>query len=294
MPFDCAIAKRSVTPASVRNSWLGNPAITVLTGSPPMYTPTIHASATDSTPTLSRLTQLISTASVSAETEISARFMMWGQQIVHEFGRMQRANSREVRNLLPARGAAGHQHVVGSECAGGRKQTALADGAAILRSDLACSRTSPPCRSNRHRDRRLSRRGSGQAGLWRKRDRPSPSDDNDRGRRSAQDPGGTPATRARATSSSSSQSSNSRDRLATTRALRRSSPLSRSGASSRMADRQLGSRNTSGWPASARREEPIGVLARALARLVEQSLRDERPAATDVRRERCGAARSAR
>ena len=36
VPFDCAIAKSSVTPASVRNSWLGNPAITSLTGMPPM------------------------------------------------------------------------------------------------------------------------------------------------------------------------------------------------------------------------------------------------------------------
>ena len=36
VPFDCAMANSSVTPASVRKSWLGKPAITVLTGRPPM------------------------------------------------------------------------------------------------------------------------------------------------------------------------------------------------------------------------------------------------------------------
>ncbi len=36
VPFDCAMANSSVTPASVRNSWLGKPAITALTGRPPM------------------------------------------------------------------------------------------------------------------------------------------------------------------------------------------------------------------------------------------------------------------
>ena len=40
-----------------------------------MYTPTIHASATDSTPTFKRLTQLTTTASASAETEMTARFI---------------------------------------------------------------------------------------------------------------------------------------------------------------------------------------------------------------------------
>ena len=40
-----------------------------------MYTPTIQASAIDSTPTFSRLTQLTRTASASAATEMTARFM---------------------------------------------------------------------------------------------------------------------------------------------------------------------------------------------------------------------------
>jgi hypothetical protein len=35
VPFDCAMANSSVTPASVRKSWLGKPAITVPTGRPP-------------------------------------------------------------------------------------------------------------------------------------------------------------------------------------------------------------------------------------------------------------------
>ena len=49
--------------------------MTVFTGIPPMYTPTIQASATASTPTFSRLTQLTTTASTNAQTEITARFM---------------------------------------------------------------------------------------------------------------------------------------------------------------------------------------------------------------------------
>ena len=35
VPFDCASANSSVTPVSVRNSWLGKPPITVLMGRPP-------------------------------------------------------------------------------------------------------------------------------------------------------------------------------------------------------------------------------------------------------------------
>src|SRR5262245_22232158 len=52
--------------------------MTVLTGSPPAYTPTIHASATASTPTFKRLTQLTTTARTSAMTESAARFMSRG------------------------------------------------------------------------------------------------------------------------------------------------------------------------------------------------------------------------
>src|SRR5688500_14475068 len=47
----------------------------VVTGMPPMNTPTIHAIAMASTPTLMRLTQLTTTASTSAPTEMAARFM---------------------------------------------------------------------------------------------------------------------------------------------------------------------------------------------------------------------------
>jgi hypothetical protein len=36
VPFVSASAKRSVTPVSVRKSWLGNPLMTVLTGMPPI------------------------------------------------------------------------------------------------------------------------------------------------------------------------------------------------------------------------------------------------------------------
>jgi hypothetical protein len=36
VPFDCAIANSSVTPVKVKNSWLGNPLMIVVTGMPPM------------------------------------------------------------------------------------------------------------------------------------------------------------------------------------------------------------------------------------------------------------------
>ena len=35
-PLTCAIVKSKVTPVSVRNSWLGKPPMTLLTGMPPM------------------------------------------------------------------------------------------------------------------------------------------------------------------------------------------------------------------------------------------------------------------
>ena len=88
------------------------------------------------------------------------------------------------------------------------------------------------------------------------------------------------ASRARpAASSRSRYSSKSTDWRPTTRAFSRIEPLNRSGASSRTADRQLGSTNTIGVAARGTRVERGDVARRQLARIREQALRDERPAA---------------
>ena len=73
---------------------------------------------------------------------------------------------------------------------------------------------------------------------------------------------------------------------ATTRALSRSEPLSRSGASSRTADRQLGSTKTIGAPCDGAGVERAHVPGGAVPRLAQQPLRNQRAAAADVRSER--------
>ena len=63
------------------------------------------------------------------------------------------------------------------------------------------------------------------------------------------------------------------------------SPRSSAGASSRTADRQLGSQKTNRWPARPRRIQS-SALSRASCRACgEQALRDQRPAAAAVRRQ---------
>jgi hypothetical protein len=73
VPLHWAMLNRSVTPISVTSNAVGNPSSTVLTDMPPRYTPTSHASASDSTPTLMAVVQLSATASTSAAIEIHAR-----------------------------------------------------------------------------------------------------------------------------------------------------------------------------------------------------------------------------
>jgi hypothetical protein len=49
--------------------------MTVFSGSPPKYTPTIHANASDTTPTFALVTMLSATAISSAASEIQAMGM---------------------------------------------------------------------------------------------------------------------------------------------------------------------------------------------------------------------------
>ena len=70
---------------------------------------------------------------------------------------------------------------------------------------------------------------------------------------------------------------------ATTRARRCSSPRSRSGASSRTADRQLGSTKTMRLSAFGGVVEGVDVRRGEPPRLLQAALRDQRPAAADVR-----------
>ena len=193
---------------------------------------------------------------------------------------MQRAHAGEVGDLLPARRAAGDEHRVRAERARGGQQPPLADRPRHLEVVAARSRTIPPCRSIRHRDRRPSRRGCGRAAPWPGQRGPSLSDGSGRGaeprrpgaqceRRAAR-----PATRLRASPRTA------RERSATTCARRRSSPRSSDG-------RVLANRGETAGLEEHERQPMLGaadradlvLLAAALARLVEQALRNERPAA---------------
>ena len=128
VPFDCASVKSSVTPTSVRNSGVGNPAITVFTGIWPMYTPTIHAIAMARTPTFSVVTQLTRMATPSAMTEMTARFMrpyarwLTAHERVNELGGMKRPHAGEVFDLMAARDAARDEHRPGRQVSRSRQQ----------------------------------------------------------------------------------------------------------------------------------------------------------------------------
>ena len=75
VPFACACEKRSVTPARVRNSRVGKPAITSLALMPARKTPTTHASAMARKPTCRRMVQLTMMATASAPSERVATSM---------------------------------------------------------------------------------------------------------------------------------------------------------------------------------------------------------------------------
>ena len=75
VPLMPAMPKSSVTPISVRNSCTGKVPITVLSGMPPRYTPTIQAKASETTPTLTWVSMLSVIAISSATSEIHARFI---------------------------------------------------------------------------------------------------------------------------------------------------------------------------------------------------------------------------
>ena len=70
------------------------------------------------------------------------------------------------------------------------------------------------------------------------------------------------------------------------RARRCASPRSSAGASSRTADRQLGSRNTIGSPREAASNSASALACAAARASSSRPLRDQRPAAAAVRRER--------
>jgi hypothetical protein len=75
VPFSCACVKSSVTPASVRKSCVGKPLSTSLRLMLPRYTPTIHASASARTPTLSVEKQLTIMATTSAPSDNQAKLI---------------------------------------------------------------------------------------------------------------------------------------------------------------------------------------------------------------------------
>ena len=73
VPLPRAMLKSRVTPASVTNSGVGNPSRMSPTDMPPRSTPTIHANARQTMPTLIVVTMLSVTAMINAPTEIQAR-----------------------------------------------------------------------------------------------------------------------------------------------------------------------------------------------------------------------------
>ena len=72
VPLDFAAANNSVTPASVRNNWDGNPAISVSPLRSAAYTPMTQASAMASSPTLTRVVMLSAIATRNASSASSA------------------------------------------------------------------------------------------------------------------------------------------------------------------------------------------------------------------------------
>ena len=75
VPLTFACVNSSVTPTSVRNSVVGNPAAISAKGRPARYTPMIHARAIERTPTLIFVVQLSVTAMARARSEMTGRFM---------------------------------------------------------------------------------------------------------------------------------------------------------------------------------------------------------------------------
>ena len=154
---------------------------------------------------------------------------------------------------------------------------------ATRRSSRERSRTSPPCRSSRRRDRRRSRREYARAVLRRREQSHrllmTVTVQQDRGR--------TRRYREIRRPDAVHELLEEHRRLARLDApCARLSPRSSAGASSRTADRQLGSKNTIALAALGGRKQRLGVARREFPRLGEQPLRDERTAAADIRRQR--------
>ena len=199
---------------------------------------------------------------------------------------MQRAHAGEVRHLMPARDAARDEHRAG---AAGRAPPAAAGARRSLatrRSARARSRTIPPCRSSRRRGRSTvapgMRPSSAFAGATAHRLLVAMAVQHD----AATGPRARVSARVPTRHSLSSNSSNSTARRPRACARCCASPRSSAGASSRIADRQLGSKKTSGCPRSAERIAADRCSAAAWRRrLFQQPLRDQRPAAADVRRQ---------
>ena len=103
--------------------------MTALSGSPPRYTPTIHANASDTTPMFTLVTMLSVTATNSAASEIQAIGIQYSalQQRPEEHGGMGRAHVREMRHLMAARGSRGDQHCAWGQRACRRQELQLAN-----------------------------------------------------------------------------------------------------------------------------------------------------------------------
>ena len=174
------------------------------------------------------------------------------QQRLQQLRRVQRFDAGEVLDLLPARRARRDEHAARTSSPARPAAACARRSAARRRSAPGRIRRIPPSRSSPRRDRRsCDRRECARAARAREASAPSPSDDSDRAaarsavRFSDRDAG------VRPVHSCSTYSSNSTHASPTIRALRCASPRSSAGASSRTADRQLGSRNTIRSPREA-------------------------------------------
>ena len=194
-----------------------------------------------------------------------------GQQRLQQLRRVQRFDAGEVFDLLPARRARRDEHAARTHRPRGRQQLALTDlprdfvvlpgvskGSAIPQHPASRSTIVDPgmrassARARRHQPHRLlmavTVQQHGRRSVFRSR------------------------RRRPAFHSCSTYSSNSTHASPTIRALRCASPRSRSGASSRTADRQLGSRNTIRSPCAAAANKRVDVRRGGGTRLFEQSL----------------------
>ncbi len=199
---------------------------------------------------------------------------------------MEGANSGEVGDLLTARRAARDEHAIGGRARAPPAAVAVRRWPARPRSVLACSRTSLPCRSSRHRDRRPSRRECARAAPWRRGSSPIafwwqwPCRTTVAGPERSVRCG--PAVAALSLEPLLEQHAHVR------RPPRLPAIVGREQIRRVLANRReaTGLEEHERLPARRERIQPIGVLAGATSGLAKQALRDQRPPAADIRRER--------